>query len=120
MEREIKLDDIFGEEKKKGLKEFIDKHKDVEMDEFFQESEVQRLEGEVFELESQLKDHRDKERIYQEILSDVNNSIIDLFKREEENVRFNLGETTDYKQCLIGMKEYFDKIKGEYKGRIRF
>jgi hypothetical protein len=116
MGKEIKLDDIFGEEKKRGLKEFIDNHKD----EYFQESEVQRLEGEVFELESQVKEHRDKERIYQEILSDINNSIIDLFKREEENVRFKLGEVTDYKQCLIGMQEYLDKIKREYKGKIRF
>ena len=120
IKKEIKLDDIFGEEKKRGLKEFIDNHKNVEMDEFFQESEVQRLEGEVFELESQVKEHRDKERIYQEILSDINNSIIDLFKREEENVRFKLGEVTDYKQCLIGMQEYLDKIKREYKGKIRF
>jgi len=120
MGKEITFEDIFGDEKKKGLKEFIDKHRDVEMDEFFQESETQRLEGEIYELESKLIDHRDKERIYQEILSDINHSIIELFKREEENVRFNLGETTDYKQCLIGMKEYLDKIKSTYRGKITF
>ncbi len=120
MGKEITFEDIFGDDKKKGLKEFIDKHRDVEMDEFFQESETQRLEGEIYELESKLIDHRDKERIYQEILSDINHSIIELFKREEENVRFNLGETTDYKQCLIGMKEYLDKIKSTYRGKITF
>jgi hypothetical protein len=91
-----------------------------EMDEFFQESEIQRLEGELFELESQLKNHRDKERIYQEILSDINNSIIEIFKREEENIRFNLGEKTDYRQCMIGMKEYLDNIKSSYRGKIMF
>jgi len=34
MGKEITFEDIFGDEKKKGLKEFIDKHRDVEMDEF--------------------------------------------------------------------------------------
>jgi len=86
----------------------------------FQESEIQKLEGEIFELESQLKEHRDKERIYQEILSDINNSLIELFKREEENIRFNFGEETDYRGSLIGMKEYLDKIKTVYRGKIRF
>lgn len=90
------------------------------MDNSYEESKIQKLEGEIFEMESTLKNHRDKERIYQEILSDINNSIIELFKREEENIRFNLGEETDYRQCMIGMKEYLDNIKREYKGKIKF
>lgn len=90
------------------------------MDNSYEESKIQKLEGEIFEMESTLKNHRDKERIYQEILSDINNSIIELFKREEENKRFNLGEETDYRQCMIGMKEYLDNIKREYKGKIKF
>ena len=91
-----------------------------EFDNSYEESKIQRLEGEIFEMESTLKDHRDKERIYQEILSDINHSIIELFKREEENKRFNLGEETDYRQCMIGMKEYMDNIKSVYKGKIKF
>ena len=91
-----------------------------EMDEFFQESEVQRLEGEVYDLKSTLQEHRDKERIYQEILSDINSSIVDLFKREEENKRFNFGEVTDYRKCMVGMKEYLDNIKRDYRGKITF
>jgi len=94
--------------------------KNEEMDEFIQESQEQRLEGKVFELESQLIEHRDKERIYQDILTDINNSLIDLFKREEENNRFNFEEVTDYRQCMVGMKEYLDNIKSVYKGKIRF
>lgn len=85
-----------------------------------EKNKIQELEGEILELEFTLKDHRDKERIYQEILSDINNSIIDLFKKEEENIRFNLGEETDYRQCMIGMKEYLDKIKSVYRGKINF
>ena len=91
-----------------------------EIDNSYEESKIQELEGKIFEMESTLKDHRDKERIYQEILSDINNSIIDLFKREQENIRFNMGEVTDYKQCMIGMKEYIDNIKSVYRGKIKF
>lgn len=85
-----------------------------------EENKIQELEGEILELEFALKDHRDKERIYQEILSDINSSLIDLFKKEEENIRFNFGEETDYRQCMIGMKEYLDNIKSVYKGKIKF
>ena len=91
-----------------------------EIDDSYEESKIQELEGKIFEMESTLKDHRDKERIYQEILSDINSSIIELFKREQENIRFNMGEETDYRQFMIGMKEYMDNIKSVYKGKIRF
>ena len=85
-----------------------------------EESKIQELEGEIFEMGSTLKDHRDKERIYQEILSDINNSLIDLFEKEQENIRFNFGEEIDYRQCMIGMKEYLDNIKSVYRGKINF
>ena len=85
-----------------------------------EESKIQELEGEIFEMGSILKDHRDKERIYQEILSDINNSLIDLFEKEQENIRFNFGEEIDYRQCMIGMKEYLDNIKSVYRGKINF
>jgi hypothetical protein len=81
---------------------------------------IDKLEGEIFELKSDLKEHRDKERIYQEILSDINYSIMVFFKREEENERFNLGDKIDYRQNLIGLKEYLDEIKKTYKGKIKF
>ena len=58
----------------------------------YEKNKIQELEGKIFEMESILRDNRDKERIYQEILSDINSSIINLFKREEENIRFNFGE----------------------------
>jgi len=86
----------------------------------YEKNKIQELEGEIFEMGSILRDHRDKERIYQEILSDINGSIINLFKMEEENIRFNFGEEIDYRQCMIGMKEYLDNIKSVYKGKINF
>ena len=112
------IEDIKGNSTRHKAREWPPKNE--EMDEFIQESEVQRLEGEVFELKTELQGHRDKERIYQDILTDINNSLIDLFKREEENNRFNFGEVTDYRQCMSGMKDYLDEIKRTYKGKIRF
>ena len=91
-----------------------------EMDEFFQESEVQRLEGEVYDLKSTLQEHVDRERIYQEILSDINTSIMDILKREEENKRFNFDEVIDHRRFMVNMKEYLDNIKREYRGKINF
>ena len=112
------IEDIKGYSTRHKAREWPTKNE--EMDEFIQESDVQRLEGEVFELKTELQGHRDKERIYQDILTDINNSLIDLFKREEENNRFNFGEVTDYRQCMSGMKDYLDEIKRTYKGKIRF
>jgi hypothetical protein len=83
-------------------------------------NKIDELEGKIFELNSDLKEHRDKERIYQEILSDINYSIMVFFKREEENERFKLGDNIDYRQNLIGLKEYLDEIKKTYKGKIKF
>ena len=81
---------------------------------------IDKLEVKIFELNSDLKEHRDKERIYQEILSDINYSIMVFFKREEENERFNLGDNIDYRQNLIGLKDYLDEIKKTYNGKIKF
>ena len=83
-------------------------------------NKIDELEGKIFELNSDLKEHRDKERIYQEILSDINYSIMVFFKREEENERFKLGDNIDYRQNLIGLKDYLDEIKKTYKGKIKF
>jgi hypothetical protein len=67
----------------------------------YEKNKIQELEGKIFEMESILRDNRDKERIYQEILSDINSSIINLFKREETvmcNI-LNNYRTTSY--CKI-------------------
>ncbi len=62
----------------------------------------------------------DKNEIEYKIERSLNPSKVSLFKKEEENIRFNLGEETDYRQCMIGMKEYLDKIKSVYRGKINF
>lgn len=78
-------------------------------------NEVQRLEGEIFELESQLKDKTDKMLLYKEMLSEINNSIIDLFRREEENIRFRFDDEIDYRQCVVNLKKSLDEYRRIYR-----
>jgi hypothetical protein len=78
-------------------------------------SEIQKLEGEIFELEFQLKDKTDKMLLYREMLSEINNSIIDLFRREEENIRFRFGDEIDYRQCVVSLKKSLDEYRRIYR-----
>jgi hypothetical protein len=87
----------------------------IMIEEEHNETEVQRLEGEIFELQSRLKESNKKELVYKEILSDINNSIIELFELEMENERFNLGAEIDYKSCIQNLKKSLDETKRVYK-----
>jgi hypothetical protein len=66
-------------------------------------------------LKSQLRDKTDKMLLYQGILSEINNSIIDLFRREEENIRFRFGDKIDYRECILNLKKSLDEYKRIYK-----
>ena len=48
------------------------------------ETEIQKLEGEIFELQARLKESNKKELVYKDILSDINNSIKELFEIDNE------------------------------------
>jgi|LakMenEpi03Aug12_release.lakeMendotaPanAssembly.Ray.scaffolds.fasta_scaffold14935_18 hypothetical protein len=79
------------------------------------ESEIQKLEGEIFELRSRLQDSHKKEMFYQEILSEINNSINELFEIESENERFRLDAEIDYRECLKNLKKSLAEYKRVYK-----
>ena len=79
------------------------------------ETEIQRLEGEIFELRAKLQDSHKKEMYYQEILSEINNSINELFELESENERFDLGVEIDYKNCIKNLKNSLNEYKRVYK-----
>jgi len=79
------------------------------------ESEIQKLEGEIFELRSRLQDSHKKEMFYQEILSEINNSINELFEIEAENERFRLDAEIDYRACLKNLKKSLAEYKRVYK-----
>ena len=76
------------------------------------------LEDEVVELRFSLKDSKTKEMFYLDILNNIDSSISDLFKQEEENERFRLNEEIDYRECLINLKKSLNEYKRVY--RINF
>jgi len=56
--------------------------------------------------------------IYLDILSNIDNSLNVLFKREEENERFNLGDNIDFRQSVVNLKEALNEYKRIYKLRL--
>lgn len=79
---------------------------------------IEELEGEIVELKFQLKKSKDKEMIYLDILSNIDTSLKVLFKREQENKRFNLGDEVDYRECVKNLKSALDEYKRVYKLRL--
>ena len=72
---------------------------------------ISQLEDEIVELRFALKESRDKQLIYLDILTNIDTSLKDLFERECENERFNFGDEVDYRECLVNL----DKAMKEYK-----
>ena len=76
---------------------------------------IQGLEGEIFDLRSELQESINKERIYKEILSEINDSIDNLFQREEENERFRFDDKIDFRQYVINVKKDLDEYRRLYR-----
>jgi hypothetical protein len=72
---------------------------------------ISQLEDEIVELRFALKESRDKQLIYLDILTNIDTSLKDLFEGERENERFNFGDEVDYRECLVNL----DKALKEYK-----
>jgi len=75
-------------------------------------------EDELIELRFQLKESKDKEMKYLAILQDIDRSLKDIFKREEENKRFNLGETFNFRESCVNLQNYINDCKRIYKIRL--
>jgi uncharacterized coiled-coil DUF342 family protein len=76
---------------------------------------IRELEGEIFDLRSELNECIDRERIYREILSEINDSIDKLFQREEENERFRFDDKIDFRQYVLNVKEDLDEYRRLYR-----
>ena len=88
----------------------------VEMfDDSFEEDKVSELEGEIIELKYQLKISKDKEVIYKELLSEIDNSLNEIFKQEQEIERFHFDEKIDYRECLVNLKKSFQECRRVYR-----
>lgn len=82
------------------------------------EEYIERLESEIVDLKFDLKKSKDKEMIYLDILSNIDLSLISIFKREEENNRFNLGDNIDFRESVVNLKSAMDEYKRVYKLRL--
>jgi len=82
------------------------------------EEEIELLKSEIVDLRFDLKKSKDKEMIYLDILSNIDNSLKELFKREQENERFNLGDNIDFKQSVMNLKMSMDEYKRVFKLRL--
>lgn len=79
---------------------------------------IEELEGLIVDLRFDLKKSKDKEMVYLDILSNIDNSLKVLFKREQENERFNLGDDVNYRECIENLKSALDEYKRVYKLRL--
>lgn len=82
------------------------------------EEKIEQLESEIVDLKFDLKKSKDKEMIYLDILSNIDTSLKVLFKREEENERFNLGDGIDYRECILNLQSAINEYKRVYKLRL--
>ena len=83
-----------------------------------EDKKIEELEGLIVDLKFDLKKSKDKEMIYLDILSNIDNSLRVLFKREQENERFNLGDNVNYRECIVNLKNALDDYKDIYKLRL--
>lgn len=72
---------------------------------------IELLEEEVIDLKFKLKESRDKELIYLDILNNIQGSLDDLFQREQENEMLYIVEDIDYREAIVNL----DKSLKEYK-----
>lgn len=83
-----------------------------------EEEKIEQLESEIVDLKFDLKKSKDKEMIYLDILSNIDNSLRILFKREQENERFNLGDDINFRESVVNLKNAMDEYKRVYKLRL--
>jgi hypothetical protein len=83
-----------------------------------EEEKIELLESEIVDLKFDLKKSKDKEMIYLDILSNIDNSLRILFQREQENERFNLGDNINYRDSILNLQSSINEYKRVYKLRL--
>lgn len=83
-----------------------------------EQEKINDLESIIVDLKYDLKKSKDKEMIYLDILSNIDNSLKILFNRESENERFNLGDDINFRESVVNLKNAMDEYKRVYKLRL--
>jgi hypothetical protein len=76
---------------------------------------IEQLEVENIDLKFELKQSKDKELIYLDILNNIQIGLDDLFQREHENERFHFDENIDYREALINLNKSLQEYKRVYR-----
>jgi hypothetical protein len=76
---------------------------------------IEQLEVENIDLKFELKQSKDKELIYLDILNNIQTGLDDLFQREHENERFHFDENIDYREALINLNKSLQEYKRVYR-----
>jgi hypothetical protein len=76
---------------------------------------IEQLEVENIDLKFELKQCKDKELIYLDILNNIQGSLDELFQREKESDRFRLMEEFDYRESLVNLDKALKEYKRVYK-----
>ena len=79
------------------------------------EDKIDELNEKIIDLSFDLKKSKDKELIYKDILFNIETSLNDLIKKEQDNERFKFNDVIDYKEALFNLKKSLDKYKYLYK-----
>ena len=79
------------------------------------EDKIDELNEKIIDLSFDLKKSKDKELIYKDILFNIETSLNDLIKKEQDNERFKFNDVIDYKEALFNLKKSLDQYKYLYK-----
>ncbi len=77
---------------------------------------IDQLKEQLIEMEQ--KNDKSKELIYLDLLQQIGDSVRIILKRDAENERFNLGDDTNWKDCVIGLKDAINEFNRIYKTNI--
>ena len=80
-------------------------------DDSFKDNKIDELEEKIIELKYQLKTSKDREVLYKELLSEINDSLNEIFKQEQEIERFGFDEKIDHRECMVNLKKTFQEFR---------
>lgn len=78
------------------------------------EKKIIELEGDIIDLKFDYDKSKYRENACFEMLVEINDSLNDLFKKESENERFNLGEVYDFRESLVSLKNSLRDFQKNY------
>lgn len=77
---------------------------------------TREIEGEL--INNKFDNNYNKEDILLMMIGDIKNGILQTLKDDEESIRFNEIPRVDFKESIINLRSYIDKMCEEYNIRL--